>query len=319
MTDRTAESPRPSRIGIIDAARGVALLAMASYHFTWDMEFFGYLEPGTATQGALKLYARAIAGSFLFLVGVSLVLAHVPAIRWPSFWRRLAMVVAAALAITVATWFATPDAFIFFGILHQIALASLIGLLFVRLPWAVTLLAGLVLLALPLYTRSAVFDTPWLWWVGLSQQLPRSNDYVPLLPWTGVVLVAIALTRLSLAAGLRERLARLPSGPAPLSWIGRHSLAFYLLHQPVLIALAYLLTLVVPPAAPDPTQGFLSSCAASCQAQGNDAAGCDLFCTCTLDGLQRENLFALLQSGAIQPGQDERILRIANECSVSSQ
>ncbi|TKB32225.1 MAG: DUF1624 domain-containing protein, partial [Mesorhizobium sp.] len=68
-------SPKLKRIVAIDVARGVALLAMASYHFTWDLEFFGYADPGLTAFGWWKFYARCIASTFLFLVGVSLFLA----------------------------------------------------------------------------------------------------------------------------------------------------------------------------------------------------------------------------------------------------
>src|SRR5690606_3045260 len=91
-------------------------------------------------------------------VGVSLVLAHGNGIRWKNFWKRLARIVAAAAAITVATRFATPDSFIFFGILHHIALASVLGLLFVRLPAFVTAIAALLVVAAPHYLRMPVFD-----------------------------------------------------------------------------------------------------------------------------------------------------------------
>ncbi|TGU11280.1 DUF1624 domain-containing protein, partial [bacterium M00.F.Ca.ET.156.01.1.1] len=70
------ENRRKGRIGGLDTLRGQALIAMASYHFTWNLEYFGYLEPGTATTGLWKLYARGIATSFLFLAGFSLFLAH---------------------------------------------------------------------------------------------------------------------------------------------------------------------------------------------------------------------------------------------------
>src|SRR6478752_3068896 len=120
----TTATPKPPRIGLLDTLRGAALIAMATYHFTWDMEFVGYLTPGTAETGWLKLYARAIASTFLFIVGVSLVLANTPETRWASFWKRFAMIAAASVAISVATYFFMPGEWIFFGILHCIAVLS---------------------------------------------------------------------------------------------------------------------------------------------------------------------------------------------------
>ncbi|TGR73602.1 DUF1624 domain-containing protein, partial [Mesorhizobium sp. M2D.F.Ca.ET.223.01.1.1] len=115
------DAPKQGRIAAFDILRGVALIAMASYHFTWDLENFGYTAPALTAFGWWKFYARCIASTFLFLVGVSLFLAHGRKIRWPGFWKRLAMVAVAAAAISAVTYFVTPDGFIFFGILHEIA------------------------------------------------------------------------------------------------------------------------------------------------------------------------------------------------------
>ncbi|MCO6178357.1 heparan-alpha-glucosaminide N-acetyltransferase [Ciceribacter sp. RN22] len=316
----TENPPATSRrIGLLDTARGIALVAMASYHFTWDLEFFGYIEPGTATQGLWKLYARAIASSFIFMAGVSLVLAHYPTLKPQSFVKRLAMVAGAAIAITIATAVAMPDGVIFFGILHHIAAASVIGLLFLRLPPALTVLAALAALAAPAYLRSEAFDAPYLLWIGLSEHLPRSNDYVPLLPWIGAFLLGIAATRFARAAGSLDTLAGLPQGPAVLRFGGRHSLIVYLLHQPLLIATVYLISIIVPPQKPDPMQSYLRSCETSCRAEGSQAELCSRFCACTLDKLMQQSLFEPLQSGAIQPDQDERVLQLARECTAVSQ
>ena len=145
---------KSNRIEALDLARGFALAAMAVYHFAWDLEFFGYAPPGMTALGGWKLFARCIASSFLFLVGVSLFLAHAQRIRWPGFLRRLAMVAGAAAAISVATYFAVPGAFIFFGILHQIALASLLGLAFLRLPALLTLAVAAAVIVAPTFLRS---------------------------------------------------------------------------------------------------------------------------------------------------------------------
>lgn len=316
-SDSTPTASR--RIGILDAARGIALIAMASYHFTWDLEFFGYVAPGTTTQGLWKLYARAIASSFIFMAGVSLVLAHYPTPKLQPFLKRLAMVAGAAIAITVATAIAVPDGIIFFGILHHIAAASVVGLVFLRLPPAVTAVAALAALAAPAYLRSAAFDAPYLLWVGLSEHLPRSNDYVPLLPWIGAFLFGITAARIARAAGWLQTLAALPQGPAILRFGGRHSLVVYLLHQPLLIAIVYLISIIVPPQKPDPMQSYLRSCEMSCQAEGSQADLCSRFCACTLDKLMQQSLFEPLQSGAIQPDQDERVLQLARECTAVSQ
>lgn len=295
-------APKPPRIEAIDIARGAALIAMAIYHFTWDLEFFGYVEPGMTAHGGWRLFARCIASSFLFLVGVSLFLAHAKGIRWRGFLIRLAMVAGAALAISVATYIAVPGAFIFFGILHEIALASLLGLAFLRLPALVTLVAAAAVMATPFYARAEMFDHPWLWWLGLSPMDPRSNDYVPVFPWFGAVLVGIGVAKLAAHFGLLERLARLKLPRLGLlQFAGRHSLAFYLIHQPVLIGCVWLFAQVFPAATASPEVQFRESCEAQC-ADFRDEEFCTRYCVCMLDELEAngsaEDAFADNQSAA---------------------
>ena len=268
MTAPIVPTRTTSRIEVLDLARAVALLAMASYHFAWDLEFFGYLDPGTTAFGAWKAYARCIASTFLVLAGISLVLAQARGIRWRPFLVRFGMVGGAALAITAVTFAAMRAEFIFFGILHEIALASLLGLAFLRLPALVTALCAAAVIALPFYLRLPVFDHPALWWVGLGTINPRSNDYVPIFPWFGAVLAGIALAKLAIASGLRDRLAAigLPRWTRVAQAAGRHSLAFYLIHQPLLFGTVWLFSQIYPAPVrpPDVTlqQQWQASCAA---------------------------------------------------------
>jgi uncharacterized membrane protein len=320
-SERPADAPgKPSRrIAVIDAARGAALLAMASYHFTWDLEFFGYAAPGLTAFGGWKLYARCIASTFLFLVGVSLVLAHGRGIRWRGFWRRFAMVAGAAAAITLVTRIAVPEGFIFFGILHQIALASLLGLAFLRLPALLTLVMAALVIAAPHWLRSLAFDHPALWWVGLSTVDPRSNDYVPLFPWFGAVLAGIGLTRLAGAAGILDRLAGVSPGRwlRPLVFAGQHSLAFYLVHQPVLIGCVWLFSQAFPPAALPPQDAFLSSCHASC-GQVRDNAFCTAYCGCMLGRLGKGDMLVRIDKGDVDPALQARIADLAGTCTAET-
>ena len=207
MITHSNQSSFSKRIPLIDILRGIALLAMTIYHFTWDLEFFGWAPPALTLQPQWVWFARCIAGSFLFLVGVSLVLAHGDTIRWKPFFKRLAMVAGAAALISLVTYFAMPGGFIFFGILHAIALFSLLGLLLLRLHWIILLLVAVAILVTSNTLNAVIFTEPALWWIGLAPTPPPSNDYVPLFPWFSCTLVGMAVAKMALATGLLEKLA----------------------------------------------------------------------------------------------------------------
>jgi uncharacterized membrane protein len=237
-----------SRLPIVDAARGTALLAMFVYHFSWDLNYYDLVSIDIGEGGSLGwvLFARLTAGSFLFLVGVSLVLASRGGIRHELFVKRLVWVGGAALLVTLATWWMTPDDVIFFGILHCIAVSSVLALPFLRLPiWLALVAAGFCFVAPSLFA-SPVFDAPWLRWLGLMSYFPETADYEPLLPWFGAVLLGIATARCTLPSLETAAWARWkPENPGArlLAWAGRHSLGIYLAHQPVFLTLLYLVVL----------------------------------------------------------------------------
>ncbi|PSC05027.1 hypothetical protein SLNSH_11325 [Alsobacter soli] len=274
---------RPPRLPVIDVARGVALLAMFVFHFTWDLGFFGFISLQAGQDPGWRWFARCIAGSFLILVGVSLVLASRGGMNWRAYWRRLTLVGGAALAITAATWFATPDEFIFFGILHCIALASVLALAFLRAPAWLTALLAAAIVVLPAVIRFPALNSPSLLWLGLGDVVPRTNDYEPLFPWFGLVLAGVALARAGLAIGWEKPLARVQlvgSTARTLAWGGRHSLVLYLLHQPIFFGGLALLASVTNPASRSVETGFHAKCLASCQQSGAATNVCTAACGC---------------------------------------
>ncbi|MHB2265186.1 DUF1624 domain-containing protein [Aliihoeflea sp. PC F10.4] len=320
MTELVQPSQKnKSRIEAIDAARGVALIAMAIYHFAWDLEFFGYAPAGMTTEGGWRIFARSIASSFLFLVGFSLFLAHWRGIRWRPFWKRMAQVAAAAAAITAVTWFVTPDTFIFFGILHHIAVASLIGLAFLRLPALVLVAIAVAFIALPLFWRGDFFNPLLLAWVGLAAAPPRSNDFVPLFPWFAATLLGVAAAKIAMAQGWTERAAGKPlaSWTRPLQFIGQHSLAFYLLHQPVLIGIVFLFSQVVPPQAEPPLVGFERACVAQCL-ETQDETFCPAYCDCVMGEIEGDARVDELFTREPDDAMNAWLGGIAAQCSIST-
>jgi uncharacterized membrane protein len=306
-----------ARWDILDVARGGAIAAMIVYHFSWDLSFLRLIATNIVAEPAWQWFARSIAGSFLTLAGIGLVLAHGSTFRPGPFLRRLAKVGGAALAITAVTYIVFPESYIFFGILHAIAVCSVLALPFLRAPPAVTVLAAAGCFAAPWLLTSPAWDHPMLDWLGLGLLPPRTNDYVPVFPWLGFVLSGLLVggiaSRRLRATGLDRWQA---SGPATrlLALAGRRSLPIYLLHQPILLGLLYAVLQVTGPNPQAEAQPFLRQCRATCLQSNGNAALCRSVCDCALDRLRREDLWGSVLADRVAPEQQARISAIAQQC-----
>ncbi|KND16520.1 hypothetical protein ADZ37_22810 [Pannonibacter phragmitetus] len=224
---------------MVDAWRGLAIAGVVLFHFVWDLEFTGFIS-GIAYHPLWLGFGRVLAGSFMMLVGVGLALASRTPFRAAAYLRRLAKIGISAAAITLVTWHVFPATFIYFGILHAIAVATLVGSFFQRTPWWLSLAAGLAIVLVPSFWQSELFDTRWLAWIGFAQSVPPSNDFVPIFPWVGITLIGMAGTKVLVDRRKESALDRfLPAGHSgdALVWMGKHSLMIYLLHQPIMLAI----------------------------------------------------------------------------------
>jgi uncharacterized membrane protein len=300
----------------IDVARGLAIMAMIVYHFSWDLSFLKLIETNILQVPAWRWFARAIAGSFLFLAGAGLVLAHAQGFRRLPFLKRLLKVGGAALAVTLGTFFAFPDSYIFFGILHCIAASSVLALPFLRMRPALTLAAAAFCLAAPLLFTSPVLDAPYLDWLGLGAAVPVTNDYVPIFPWFGLVLIGVVVGQRLLSKTEMLSLARWRANDAlsrTLVWAGRKSLPIYLIHQLVLLAVLYGVLQITGPNLRAEAQPFMNECMATCL-QASQPQICTAVCSCTIETLRQSDLWRKVMSGAITADERTQVSRAAQQC-----
>jgi len=221
------------RVEGLDALRGVAILAMVVYHFCFDLRYFGVARWDFEHDIRWLAARTLILSSFLLIAGISAALARRdPAAdaRWP---RHVAVIGGAALLVTAASAMMFPRSFIWFGVLHAIALSLLLARPLVDRPRA-AVAAGVIVIAAGVMLSSQHFDNRMLGWLGFMTGKPMTEDYVPLFPWSGVLFLGIAAGH-ALVASNFATLAPLARMPRALRFLGRHSLAVYLVHQPLLL------------------------------------------------------------------------------------
>jgi uncharacterized membrane protein len=233
-----ASDARHERVASIDTLRALAILAMVAYHFAFDLRFFGVIA-ADFENGRFWLAARAtIVTSFLLLAGISLVLADRAGVDGRHFLRRIALIALCALAASLASYLIYPQSYIYFGVLHCIALSLLVARPLARRPMTAVVL-GVVIVAAGLTIAHPAFDSHLASWIGFGTRKPDTQDYVPLFPWLGVLLLGVGLGHALWHARFRP-IAALGRAPRPLLWMGRHSLAIYMIHQPLLMGLLWL-------------------------------------------------------------------------------
>ena len=224
-----AVAPSPSRSDRLDALRGVAMVWMAAFHFSFDLNHFGWIKQDFYRDPVWTWQRTAIVSLFLFCAGGGQALALLNGQAAGRFWKRWGWVAACALLVSVGSWFMFSRSWISFGVLHGIAvMLVLLRFGLARLPNGVLLVIAAVAFAAPHFVQHAAFDTRWTNWIGLVTQKPVTEDYVPVLPWLGAILIGLVITR------ARPQFWQ-GSAPRLLAALGRWPLSFYMVHQPVLI------------------------------------------------------------------------------------
>jgi uncharacterized membrane protein len=253
--------PAGGRADGVDALRGLAVVWMTAYHFAFDLNHFGYIRQNFHADPVWTWQRTAIVSLFLFTAGVSQALAVAGGQDWPRFWRRWREVALCALLVSLASWWMFPRSFIHFGVLHGLAamlVLTRVVALRPRTGEAMLVLAGGLCIGLqhawfswaggwlPMEGVEALngrFLNP----IGLVTRKPVTEDYVPVLPWLGLMLWGLAAGRWLQRVRPAWLGAPLPAVTASLRVLGRWSLSWYMLHQPVMMGALMVLAVLTRP------------------------------------------------------------------------
>ena len=238
---------KTQRFDRLDALRGLAMIWMTVFHFCFDLNYFGFTKQNFYEDRFWTTQRIIIVSLFLFCAGMGQAIATSQGLSWSHFWKRWRRVAGAAFLVTIGSYFAYPDSFIYFGVLHAVAIMLIIMRLTVNLQTGLWFL-GVTFVCLKFILPSAfitfpaleIFNQPLLNWIGIISYKPRTEDYVPLIPWLGVMWLGLA-TGYSLIKNKSDYFSgSLPVKLQPLAFLGRYSLSYYLVHQPFLFGIVLL-------------------------------------------------------------------------------
>ena len=215
------------RVDELDSLRATALVLMLVLNFVTDLNHFGLMN--TETGDMWWWLARITASLFVGISGVSYFLAHRLEYDFTKTSGRTKRLIFWAFVITIVTYIFEPSAYVRFGVLHLLALASIVAFPVARKP-EFALGIGLILLIIPLSSNSNLV------WIGLSETV-IAVDYFPLNPWLGIFFIGLALASRIYPEG--KPLTGI-QWPEKWLWFGRNTLTIYVIHQPILIGLLVL-------------------------------------------------------------------------------
>ncbi|MEN6310657.1 MAG: heparan-alpha-glucosaminide N-acetyltransferase [Acidobacteriota bacterium] len=230
------------RIWEIDFLRGLAIILMVGYHLLFDLgEFRGvksFLGFSTNLSSAAWTAAQLFfAGTFVVLSGISSTLSR-------SNVKRGLKLLAVSLLVTAATYVFDPASAIYFGILQCLAVSILIyGAAFDKAGPAACAISGALVIvlgaALQSWTKGMTIRFDWLLPFGIHSPSFSSFDYFPVFPWLGIFLAGAALGKSVYAS--RRSLVPLRLPETFVNWAGRHSLLIYIVHQPLIMGVLYIM------------------------------------------------------------------------------
>ena len=217
------------RILFIDLLRTLAILMMIAFHTAFDLQELHRWNIDVFS-GGWDLLRIATGTLFIGLTGLSTHFSKHP-------YKRAGRILAAAALVSVATFVWDPETYVRFGILHLIGVTVLVLPLLKRLG-AANIVLGIVIILAGNAWSGMIVNTHMLLPFGFLPPMFSTLDYYPLLPWSGVAMIGYGIGSL---VNISQSTKQKTKNPKPamhlLTLPGRHALAIYLVHQPVIIIL----------------------------------------------------------------------------------
>jgi len=229
----------------IDILRGLALVAMAFYHLMYDLVLFERVRL-PFWEGFWWWLPRCVAAVFVLLAGLAQELRRTrEGAEYGRFLARGLRLLGVAACVSAVSFLAFgPRSFVFFGVLHLVAFATLVSWPLLGRP-AFSAVLGLLVLAAGLALGERRYPGLSLAWLGLRPEGYSPADYLPVLPWYAWFLFGTALAAVLFPKGERRWKPPVFWTNAPparlLAWLGRHTLVIYLVHLPALYGLVWVI------------------------------------------------------------------------------
>lgn len=239
------------RYTVLDVLRGAAVIAMVVYHTLWDLvNIFNVSIPwfGSTTASVIQLSIR---WAFILIAGFSFHLSR-------KKLKHALVVLGASAVISLVTFVFTYDARILFGVLSLLGSAMLVTIPLHKLMKKVPAYIGVAVCAL-LFMLTYNVPRGYIGvWDVVFFELPDflychtltsffgfrpagffSTDYVPFFPWVFMLWIGYYLYLFFEKYNLLRLLSAFSL--KPLEFAGRHSLIIYMVHQPMVYAILWLL------------------------------------------------------------------------------
>lgn len=230
---------KQGRFQILDIARGTAVMLMVGFHFCYDLNYFHLIDINIKEDSLWVGLRGFIVTLFIFIAGISLYFSSGQQTGFKAYLKKQKWLVLSIFLISLFTYPLFPQSWIYFGVLHFILVARILGYIlkdFYRL----NLVLGLIIIGAGSGLQNEIFNPKWINWIGFAAQKPYTEDYVPVFPWMGVFLLGMFTSRFLFNSSNQFKIKTAAYSDFPsriLSFAGRNSLAIYMIHQPVLMGI----------------------------------------------------------------------------------